>query len=240
MNKPFKSYTGGKNGSGTYQTIINHIPPHKYFFSLFLGNCAITRLIRPAVFSYLVDIDPVVLKRWKSLDLRDDKYMLIKSSALSFLKYIANDFPKLCKPSDCFIFLDPPYLKSTRRSDVDVYNFEMDFTDHADLLSQVIEMSGNGYNFMICCYPNVLYTDFLKDWHYVDYQSNTRSGMAIERIYFNYVLGDKLHDYRYLGADFRARERVKRIKNNMLLKLSTLEPMLRNSIISDINTYFNF
>ncbi len=38
MNKPFKSYNGGKAGNGTYQQIINYIPKHDVFVDAIVGN----------------------------------------------------------------------------------------------------------------------------------------------------------------------------------------------------------
>lgn len=39
--KPFETYFGGKAGSGTYQTIINQIPPHRVYIEPFVGGGAI-------------------------------------------------------------------------------------------------------------------------------------------------------------------------------------------------------
>jgi site-specific DNA-adenine methylase len=36
-------YPGGKNSDGTYQFIINHIPPHETYIEGFLGSGAIIR-----------------------------------------------------------------------------------------------------------------------------------------------------------------------------------------------------
>ena len=35
---PFKSYNGGKGGSGTYQSIINYIPKCSIYVDAFAGN----------------------------------------------------------------------------------------------------------------------------------------------------------------------------------------------------------
>lgn len=41
-------YLGGKSQAGTYQRIINLIPPHDVYIEPFLGGGAIARLKRPA------------------------------------------------------------------------------------------------------------------------------------------------------------------------------------------------
>ena len=51
-------YNGGKNGNGTYQTIINQIPPHQIYFELFAGSAAVYRFKRPSDISVLCDMDP--------------------------------------------------------------------------------------------------------------------------------------------------------------------------------------
>lgn len=55
MEKPFKTYFGGKNSNGTYQSIINEIPPHNNLIIPFAGNCAITRIINSSAHIYLKD-----------------------------------------------------------------------------------------------------------------------------------------------------------------------------------------
>lgn len=58
--------------------------------------------------------------------------------------------------------------------------------------------------------------------------------MALERLYYNYDLTDQLHDYRFLGDDFRERERNTRIINNMVKKLARLDAPLRNAVMEKI------
>jgi DNA adenine methylase len=238
--KPFKTYPGGKDGNGTYQTIINFIPVHKYYFSLFLGNCAITRRIKPALFSVLNDIDCDVIDKWKALNLPDENYQLFKIDALTMLKAMqAGEFggPDIMKQS--FIYLDPPYFMNTRKSQQRLYKFEVNEDYHSDLLTQLLAMSDQGYMIMISAYPNIFYDACLYGWNYFDFPSTTRSGQVTERIYFNYEVPSVLHDYSYFGKDFRQREAHNRIRNNIINKLNRLNPTLRNSIISDITTHFN-
>jgi DNA adenine methylase len=58
------AYPGGKDGSGVWQGIVNQIPPHDVWISAFAGDCAVTRHIRPAAVSLLLDLDAEVLGRW--------------------------------------------------------------------------------------------------------------------------------------------------------------------------------
>lgn len=227
-DKAYKNYYGGKTSNGTYQTIINHIPPHDIFLSLFLGNCGITRKIRAAKYSVLNDIDPNVINNWKTLNLPNN-YRLFNIPALKILQAL-KDFVDC--PGIIFIYLDPPYRKVVRRNKKDVYNFEMSDLDHQDLLSQIVAMSDQpNVKIMISHYPDVIYDEILNGWSRHDYYSMTRNGMILERIYYNYTLTDQLHDYSYIGEDFREREAMARIKRNFIKKLNRLPAKLRNSII---------
>jgi len=50
------AYTGGKDGAGVWQRLVNEIPPHEVFVSAFLGDCAIMRHKRPARVNVGIDL----------------------------------------------------------------------------------------------------------------------------------------------------------------------------------------
>ena len=87
---------------------------------------------------------------------------------------------------------------------------------------------------MFSHYPTPLYDEMLAGWHTHDFYSTTRQGQALERIYYNYELTGQLHDYSFIGEDFRQRERKTRIVNNMVKKIDRLEPDLRNRILDKL------
>ncbi len=226
----YSSYFGGKSGNGTYQTIINRIPPHETFCSLFLGNCGITRHIRPAQENILNDIDPKIVQAWESSGL-PGKYQIMNLPALQVLSIIAKTSDT---PANTFIYLDPTYKKSVRKYQGDVYRFEMTDKDHTDLLTQIVAMSDQGFKIMISHYLDDEYNEMLKGWHTHDFYSTTRNGLALERIYYNYELTYELHDYSFIGDDFREREALIRVKKNFIKKLNRLSPQLRAAILQDI------
>lgn len=231
--RAYQHYFGGKSGNGTYQTIINNIPPHDIFMSLYLGNCGIVRHIKEAKFNLLNDIDPEVMQNWGKLQL-PSWYKLTNHSALSIIERI-NDFipPGI---GSVFIFLDPPYRKDSRKCQADIYKFEVDEKHHTDLLSQINAIKR--HKVMITHYPDPVYDAALKHWNKVDFYSMTRNGIALERMYMNYDLIDNLlHDYSYIGKDFREREAFERIRKNLSKKLKRLPDALRNAIISDITSH---
>lgn len=236
--KAYDNYFGGKSGNGTYQTIINNIPPHREFYSLFLGNCGITRHIKPAAFNFLNDIDPEVIKAWQKVYLPQGNgcsYTLNCGPALEVLKSLAE---KCDTAANRFIYLDPPYRFAVRKGKTPVYRFEMTDNQHSDLLSQIIAM--DDHNIMISHYPDEMYDEILLSagWQYHDFYSMIRNGLALERIYMNYQPGDLLHDYNYVGADFREREALDRQRKNFIQKLNQFPARLRNAILQDIQKLY--
>lgn len=230
--KPYQSYFGGKESNGTYQTIINLIPPHDTFCSLFLGNCAITRHIKPALTGILNDLDAVVCDAWNYLEIIGKKgegysdYRLMNLPALEVLSFLQS-----LTTGKIFIYLDPPYLKDTRKNQANVYRFEMTKAQHVELLEKITAMPD--FMIMISCYPNDLYDMYLHEWQYKDFYSTIRGGVALERVYYNYEFTGELHDNRYFGGNFREREQVKRIKNSLLKKMRQLPDSIRNAVIQE-------
>jgi DNA adenine methylase len=229
---PYQNYFGGKSGAGTYQKIINHIPPHRVFLTLFAGNCGIFKYIRPAEWSVINDIDPDVMEAWAAtgLILQGD-IKLSNKDARAFLREDINDLEYYRQKQHLFIYLDPPYLMETRRSQLEIYKHEMTVEQHIDLLS--IISARPDLKIMISHYPCDLYDTMLAGWNTFDFESKTRKGMATERIYYNYELDGRLHDYSYIGQNFRVREKYKRIKTNFFLKLDRMEPLLRNALLQE-------
>ena len=116
---------------------------------------------------------------------------------------------------------------STRRSGK-LYNHEMTDEQHRDLLSVITAIPAR---VMISGYWSELYTETLKDWHVITFEAMTRGGsMATEYVWMNYPAPVELHDYRYLGENFRERERIKRKKMRWIKKLLNM-PILEQQAL---------
>lgn len=87
---------------------------------------------------------------------------------------------------------------------------------------------------MISHYPCSLYDKFLKSWNTHDFESQTRNGKAVERIYMNYPKAEVLQDFRYLGKDYRERQRIKRKIHRQLEKLKNMPADERTGILSAV------
>jgi DNA adenine methylase len=229
MEKVFKTYNGGKDGNGTYQNIINHIPKCSRFVEAFAGNCAITRNIaRPAV-TVINDIDRSVYDKLVQLQ---EPCLIVENNCYQEL-IVKYD----CMSCDTFFYFDPPYLFSTRKSQQRLYNYEFSDSDHEKFLQLANTVKSNC---MISHYPCDLYDNALKGWRTFDFESCTRNGMRTERIYMNYAQPQILQDYRYLGKDFIERQQIKRKTERLLKRLERLPELERTALLSAVIGKYNY
>lgn len=254
-----KNYNGCKGGNGVYQQIISVIPPHKILVVPFLGHCGITRHIKPADILIGVDASQKVINAWKNYLKNTLKYDVIYDSegVIEIFVKIKNTLGNLPKRielycQDAFIFiqnqlllsipehefkhtvlyLDPPYPFSTRKSNVNIYDFEMTDNQHQHLLSLLIGMR---FNVIISSYKNEMYNNGLLGWNTHSFSVGTRKGKATETIYYNFNNDyGLLHDYRFLGTDFKDRERIRLKVSRWVNRLEKLDPKERMSIVSEI------
>ena len=128
------------------------------------------------------------------------------------------------------VYCDPPYVLSTRTGRQ--YRHEMTDAQHAALLDT---LKGLPCMVMLSGYWTALYGAALRDWHVLSFQAMTRGGrMATEYLWRNYPAPLALHDYRYLGEDFRERERIKRKKQRWVHRLQTMPMLERQALLAAI------
>lgn len=222
------SYPGGKAGSGVYQQIINQIPPHQVYIEPFLGGGAVLLHKRPAWSSIGIDSDAAVVAAWS---LRDDLPLgaiVSCGDAISFLG--ARSWR-----GDEFVYADPPYLFETRASGK-IYNHEFgDVDQHTQLLQVLLSLP---CLVAISGYWSSLYADMLATWRTISYTTRTRGGRTVQEwLWMNYPEPIRLHDYRYLGDNFRQRERLKRIRVRWLARLERMGTLERYALLSSIDEY---
>ncbi len=228
----FMTYPGGKNGSGVYQQLINLIPPHHTYIEAFLGGGALMRAKRPAVKNIGIDINPAVIMEWSRNTPEIPNLELHTSSAPYFL--YSNYHLGRIDPGT-FIYCDPPYLMSTRSSQRQLYEFEYaEVEDHRALINTLRELK---CMVMLSGYWSPLYAELLPDWRTHTYQAQTRSGKpATEWVWMNYPEPFELHDYRFLGNNFRQRESIKRQKTRWLNRLQTMPALKRMALLDAIQS----
>ena len=216
------NYPGGKNA--VYQKIINQMPPHDVYIEPFLGSGAVMRMKQPARINYGLDLDSEQLKAVKDVITKPigTTWLFFNKDAIEWLS------ENTVEPDD-LIYLDPPYLHSTRRSPRQLYRYELTDDDHQRLLSII---TGLDCYVMISGYWSQMYAEALTDWRYITFEAMTRGGApATEYLWMNYPEPEALHDYRYLGANYRERERIKRKKQRWVKKLQGLDVLERRAIL---------
>ena len=234
-----ESYFGGKGGDGVFQTIINQIPPHEAFVSGFLGRCAIMRNKKPAEVNIGVEIDPNVINMWSDSEIwprikDQERFDIVQGN---FLEIDLGKILKRISPKKTFLYLDPPYPIETRKSGKR-YRYEMDDHDHRELIMMICSTE---YMVAISSYPNELYDEILGEhgWRWIDFKAQTRGGIpATERLYMNYPEPERLHDPRYLGSNYREREKYKLRAATIVRKLERLSTLEREAVLAAIRKRF--
>ena len=214
-------YPGGKGGC--YQKLINVIPPHEVYMETHLGGGAVMRNKKPAKINIGIDIDSNVIEMWSGIT-QPNNLQLICGDAIEYLKgyqFTGNEL----------LYCDPPYLRDTRKKHYPLYKYEYTSKQHIELLQIIKSLP---CMVMISGYKSPLYMESLKNWNSHSFQVKTQHGTAIEWIWMNYSPPEKLHDYRYLGENFREREIIKRKTKRWLEKLERMPVLERNALLSEI------
>jgi DNA adenine methylase len=238
------AYPGGKNGAGVFQSIINRMPPHRVYVEPFLGGGAIMKLKRPAAVNIGVDLDTSPLWNFRrdiaSLKKaraaapdplaisgdgrRGPRVRLVNADAIEFLRTYPFAGGEL-------VYCDPPYMHQTRGR-CDLYRFEMSDEQHGVLLDV---LRGLPCLVMISGYWTQFYERRLKGWSSATFQTTNRAGQrTTEWLWSNFKTPIALHDYRYLGDDFRERERIRRKQKRWTTRLRSMPLLERRALLAAI------
>lgn len=220
------SYPGAKSGAGVYQTIINLMPPHTVYIEPFLGSGAVMRLKRPAAANIGVDVDAEVIARARSslLPMVDGECLFLRGDAFEFLRRYKWQGGEL-------VYCDPPYLRAARRSRRRLYCHEFNIDQHRRLLKLLNDLPCRS---LISGYPSELYDDELVFWNRREFSAMTRGGLAREVVWFNYPPPAALHDYSFMGGNFREREKFKRRHRRWVERLDRMPELERAAMLAAI------
>jgi len=222
------SYDGGKGQAGVFQRIINQMPPHDLYIEGCLGAGAVMRAKRPAICSIGVELDTEVLTAWRGDEVSN--LVLINADIVHWLQ----ERQEMMKPTT-LVYLDPPYLMSTRRSQRNLYRCEMTDRQHQELLTVANSLS---CMVMISGYYSPMYVDLLRGWRAISFEVMTRGGCpATEWLWMNFAEPAELHDYRYVGEGFRERERIKKKINRWRLKLERMSLLERRALLAALDEF---
>lgn len=176
---------------------------------------------KPAEINMGVDLDGSII----------DKFNY--SGHMEFFNQSCFDFlDNLPADTDTFIYVDPPYLFETRKSQRPMYKYEFTKADHIRLLEMLSKL-----NCMVCIsgYDSDLYNKMLSGWRKVIYYQYDRQSRKREEILWcNYPEPEQLHDYSFLGDNFSDRQRIKRKINRHVDRLKSLPVLERQAILNAI------
>ncbi len=216
------NFSGGKGG--TYQKYINLMPPHEVYIESHIGGGAIMRYKRKAKRNIGIEIDPEVIEIWNSKNQKN--FELINGDAVSFLKSYSFTGKEL-------VYCDPPYLRETRKKYYPLYKYEYSLSQHIELLAVIKTLP---CMVMISGYESTLYKESLKGWQTHSFQAKTHHGMATEWIWMNYSKPVQLHDYSYLGDNFREREKIKLKLKRSTARFKSMPILERQALLSALQT----
>lgn len=242
------TYPGGKNGAGVYQSIINQMPPHTVYIEPFLGGGAVMRYKRPAAVNIGCDLDAGVIASFKEhgsaiasdatrshVDSRRPPRpgCIVTRSEEVLHRFLERDAIEFLRDYQWtggeLIYCDPPYMHETRGR-TDFYKYEMDDRQHRDLLRVCMQARAM---VILSGYHTTLYSEMLAAWRHVTFQTTNRAGaLTTEHLWMNYPEPQALHDYRYLGKNFREREGIKRRQSRWLANMDSLPVLERKALLS--------
>lgn len=129
------------------------------------------------------------------------------------------------------VYCDPPYVRSSRSGSRDLYKHEMTDVDHRRMLRVAIALP---CMVMISGYPSRLYNEMIPAaWNKAYYQAVNRAGRSVtETCWFNFPQPIELHDWRYLGKNFRERERINRRRKRWIARLESLPVLERQALLA--------
>ena len=91
---------------------------------------------------------------------------------------------------------------------------------------------------MISGYHSDLYESTLSDWHAHTFQTTIRQKEATEWIWMNYESPVELHDYRYLGSDYRERYRLKEKVKRWTKRLEGMPVLEQQALMHAMQTIY--
>lgn len=134
---------------------------------------------------------------------------------------------------DEFVYSDPPYLHVTRTGN-HRYRHEYTEADHVRLLGV---LKGLPCKVMISGYRSELYESLLSGWRVYTYEAMTRGATwRTEYLHMNYPEPTALHDYRWLGNNYRDRENIKRKQKRWRARWQAMDRLERQAILAELQS----
>ena len=169
---------------------------------------------RPASYSIGIDADERVIGAWSQ---REDHGVELRCErAEDFLAHYLFH-------GDELIYADPPYHPGTRRK-ARVYRHDYAVEDHSRLLAMLTSLP---CKVILSGYASDLYSERLTGWRTRTFTAKTHTDLREETLWFNFEPPQVLHDSRFVGESFRARQTNKRRLQRLQEKFTRMDPVER-------------
>lgn len=222
-------YPGGKGLAGLAEWIVSLAPPHVFYAEPFAGKGGVFRHKAPALRTYLVDHDPDVIAWWERQSLPG--VIAHTGDGIRWLELAAE-----WAPPDLLIYVDPPYLLTTRVKKR-IYKRELTAQDHLRILRAVKRLrcpvTLSGY------WSNLYFEELAVGFDCQKREVITRGGTLREECLWRNFACLRLQEespalamqYSALGADFRERERVGRKLKRWTAKFERMDSRERRAML---------
>ena len=209
---------GSKAVPGLCQALIALMPPHSVYIETHLGSGALMQRKPPAARSIGIDLDARAIAAFPG----DAAVELVHGCAHAFLDSFPFQGTEL-------VYSDPPYLRSTRRSERR-YRCEYSPSDHAALL---VRLKTLPCQVMVSGHPSALYDEQLAGWRRLAMQVMTHGVVRTEVVGFNFAPG-QVHWASCAGRNFTDRQRIKRKAANWGRRYRAMPPAERLAVLAAI------
>lgn len=252
-------YPGSKSGQGVWQRVINQIPPHHVLVVPFAGHCSVTRAIRPARHTVLIDRDRDALC-WLAAHMPPRPMTTFCCDGIAWLRHaFALDAVSPSRPQGPLTGEDQqvwhytaqwyfaslgglswdsmarvfvycdPPYMRQARNGKRRFRFELGDYEHEALLTVLRCLP---CDVLIHGYPSALYESRLGRWRHWEWRAQTRGGPKTEVCWANYPASEPLHDYRFVGRDKRQRERIRKRSRRLAAMLARVkDPHERGALL---------
>lgn len=210
---------GSKGASGAYQAIIALMPPHDTYLEPFVGSGAILRRKVPARRSFAVDLSRAAVE---ALPTEYPQLERLVGDAFEFLARF-----DWSAHGRVMVYVDPPYLHSTRSSKAR-YEHELSDSQHLELLALLRRCPGY---VILSGYPSALYDQGLVGWNTREFQVMSRGGPRTEKLWFNFE-PSAVHWAKFAGKNFTDRQRIKRKAATWAARYKAMPPGERMAVLA--------